>query len=392
MSTAVCVTPSFSLQAVCVDYDVREGTDRAPADRGLAVSPSFTKQRPQRRSIQTSARRDTDPRPEDLNGPLCFQDGLRGTLYPGPHGPSLGADFADLGVNFPSLDGSGPVASFDSWDANLQQFSSPSLNSLAAPSAGVAPPLSTAPSVTDGREDSEDADEDQEPSEALSSQLTSLSQRATRARRRLVRPARAPLTVSSPEVNEALEDTNTLIRIVKKITAPDRDNSSLDPTAAYHGLTFSALACHQHLVALFRAICDAIFQCLQSKKEQQQLDQKRRQHSDVGPSSVAQFVMVLQLLMHLINRMDRTLFQNNPSIWHSVGLSGSGYVTPITPNAVNHRTIDPIQLEASAGGSSPPGGLLVLVQDIMGTIPNEHEKLRQVIQKLQTDMEHSELH
>ena len=378
------------MQFVFVYYILRDGTEQVPADRGLAVSPTIVKQRSNRRSVQTSVRRDTDPGPRDLDGTSWFEQGLAGALYPG--GPFLGADFADLAGRFPSVDKSGAVAGFNGWDANLQPFSPTSLNSLAAPSAADAASIFTALSTTDGREDSEDVDDDKDPTDVLSSQLTSLSQRAMRAMRRLVRPGRAPLTVSSPEVNEALEDTNTLIRIMNNITAPDRDDITLDPTTTDYGLAFSALACHQHFVALFRAFCDAIHRCLQSKKEHQQQYHRSRQHSDVGPSSLAQFVMVLQLLMYLINRMDRSLFQNNPSMWHGPRLSTGGHITPVTPNVANYHTIDPIPSEAAAGGSSPHGGLLVLVQDIVGTIPNEHEKLRHIIQKLQTEMEHSELH
>ncbi|MCJ1287777.1 hypothetical protein MMC26_007129 [Xylographa opegraphella] len=293
---------------------------------------------------------------------------------------------------FPGVGESGAVAGFNGWDRNLQPLSPTSLNCLTVPSAADAVPISTAPSTTDGREDSEDVDDDKSSTDGLFPQLTFLSQRATRAMRRLVRPGRAPLTVSSPEVNEALENTNTLIRIINNIITPHRDDITLDPTTTDKGLAFSALACHQHLVALFRAICDAIRCCLQSKKDYQQQHHRSRQNSGVGPSSVAQFVMVLQLLMHLINRMDRSLFQNNPSAWHDAGLFNGGHSTPVTPDMAHHSTIDPIQSDVTAGDSSPHGGLLVLVQDIVGTIPNQHEKLRQVIQKLQAEMEHSELH
>ncbi|KAJ5919849.1 fungal zn(2)-Cys(6) binuclear cluster domain-containing protein [Penicillium verhagenii] len=275
---------------------------------------------------------------------------------------------AEILSQFPGVDETGAIAGFNANEALV----------------------STATPITDYDHDSEYLD-DEDPPDALSSQLTSLSQRARQAMRRLVRPGRMPLTVSSPEVKEALEDTNTLIRIMKYITTPDRDEKTLDPTITDCGLAFSALACHQHLVALFRAICDAIHRCLQSKDETQQQDHLSRQQGDVGPFSVAQFVMVLQLLMHLINRMDRSLLQNNPSICQGAPLFASGYITPVTPNGPNRNSMDVLQPEAAVGGSSP-GGLLVLVRDIVGTIPNEHEKLRQVIQTLQTEMEHSELH
>jgi hypothetical protein len=100
--------------------------------------------------------------------------------------------------------------------------------------------------------------------------------------------------------------------------------------------------------------------------------------------------MVLQLLMHLINRMDRSLFQNGLSIRHDS--MSSGYITPVTPSMMSPFTIDPLQTELSSGTTSPQFGLLVLVQDVVGTVNNEHEKLRQSIQQLQTEMELSELH
>lgn len=308
-------------------------------------------------------------------------------------GPFLGADLGDLVGQFSGVDESGAVANFNGWDANLQSFSPNLFSSLAATVAPNTGPISTAPSTTDGGHDSEEIEDNRDPDDAISSQLTSLGQRARRAMRRLVLPDRTPLTVSSPEVNEALEDTNTLIRIMNKITASDCDDITLHPTTTDYSLAFSALACHQHLVALFRAICDSIYRCLQSQKEPRQRHHRTAQNRDVGPSSVAQFVMVLQLLMHLINRMDRSLFQSNPSMRrHGTRVSTGSHLAPVTPNTANHNTPDPTRLQAAAGSSLPPGGLLVLVQDIVETIPNEHEKLRQVIQKLQTEMEHSELH
>ncbi|KAI1736363.1 hypothetical protein F4680DRAFT_469255 [Xylaria scruposa] len=353
------------------------------------VYKSSLKQRPNSRSFR-SIRRDTNPEPKNLNGTSWLDQGIAEALY--PNGSFLGADVASLVCQFPGTDGTRAVAGFEGWDANLQPFSPTSLNSLAAPSGADAALASTTPSTTDDCDDSEDGDDDKGPTDAVSSQLTSLSQRATRAIRQLERPGRAPLTVSSPEVNVALEDTNALLRIITIITTPDRDDAPFDSATTNYGLAFLALACHQHLVALFRAICDAIHRCLQSKKEKQQQDGWNGQHGDVGPSSVAQFVMVLQLLMHLINRIDRSLFQDKSLMWHGVRLSTGGNITPITPDMANGNTIDPILSETARGGSSPQGGLLVLVHDIVGKIPNEHDKLRRLIQELQTEMEHSEHH
>lgn len=274
---------------------------------------------------------------------------------------------------FPSVDGIGAVGGFDGWPEPL--LPAP-FSSLEASIGEKAESASTAPSTSDGRDAPENSqtmeDDDQDPAGALSWQLMSLSQRAKRTVRRLASAGHGPLTVSSPEVSEALEDTNTLLRIINTIT--------LEPSRANNCLPFLALACHQHLIAMFQAICDAIHRCLQSKNEQQQ--------QTLGPSSVAQFVMVLQLLVHLINRMDRSLFSSNQPL--GAGVPTSGYITPVTSEMADHHALVPKQSEAAAGVSSAPApvGLLVLVQDIMGTIPKEHENLRKVIQQLQTEMEH----
>lgn len=223
---------------------------------------------------------------------------------------------------------------------------------------------------------------------ALSSQLVALSQRATRAMRRLVHRGEAPLTVSSPEVNGALEDTNTLIRIINDIATLDNERGEAVNTSAAtttnSAVPFLAITCHQHLVALFRAICDAIYRCQKEKDEHYELQDQQPnrggQYSAIGPSSVAQFVMVLQLLMHLINRIDRSLFQSHSSILHGAKSSTGDQIIPATSRAS-------IPSQAAAGGSSPNGGLLILVEDLVRAIPNEHEKLRQAIQKLQTEIE-----
>lgn len=360
----------------------------------------IVKQRSNSRSIQTSVRGDADSRPENSRGSgmSWLEQGLPEALYsPGPYS---GADMAHLLDQLHGVNEGRAVVGLNGWDVNLQPFSPTSTNPLAALSATDAAvdmgPICTAPaaSAADSHEDSGSDDDEVEdgiePTNGLSSQLTSLSQRTARAIQRLVRLDRVPLMVSSPEVSEALENTNTLIRIITKVAASGHDGDALDPTTTNCGLAFSALACHQQILALFRAICDAIHGCLLSNKEQEQ----RQQRSDVGPSLVAQFVMVLQLLMHLINRIDRSLFQSTSSIWHGTELStGGGNVAPGTPGPGKCDSTGLIQSSAAAGGSpSSQGGLLVLVYDIVDTIPKEHEKLRQVIRSLQKEMEHSELH
>jgi hypothetical protein len=329
-------------------------------------------------------------------------------------------DASWFGNNFPTTAGLDENAvAFNhvdsSWDESLQSLLTPAtfFNSLSAvPDLAPVTTTSVAPSTTlsrpescdgiigDDDDDNNNNDNDKDTSAALFSQLISLSQRAKQGIRRLARPGQTPLTVSSPEVNEALENTNALIRIMNSIAAPmsdpDGDGVNINPiginsTNTDHGLAFLALACHQHLVALFRAICDAVCRCLQYREEP-----RNRQYnsSAIGPSSVAQFIMVLQLLVHLINRIDRSLAASqsqNKTSPSSMSLGAPGNGNNILISA-GHHDYDRLMSETATDGSSPPGGLLVLVKEIVGTIPNEHEKLRQVIQKLQTEIEHLDFH
>jgi hypothetical protein len=292
---------------------------------------------------------------------------------------------------------------FNGWEDNLPLSPPATTTSLsnARAAAPYMPDVAHSGPGTDicNREDSEDVDDnklDDAPEDlalALSAQLVALSQRTMRAVRRLVHPEGAYLTVSSPEINAVMEDTNTLIRAINSITAPYRELSdndmifNCDATTSNTALPFLALTCHQHLVALFHAICDSINRCQKEQKElYQQLQhqyhspiQRSRQNSDMGPSSIAQFVMVLQLLMHLINRIDRSILQNPPSIRHGSRPS-TGNISPVMSSNL-------ILPQIAAEGSSPHGGLLNLVHNSVRTIPDEHEKLRQVIQKLQTELE-----
>ncbi|KAL4968125.1 Zn(II)2Cys6 transcription factor domain-containing protein [Aspergillus stella-maris] len=356
------------------------------------------KQRSTRHAAQPSLHRSNNPSHDHT----WFDQGLNVTDFNKP-----------ISTPFPGLESVNP------WDASLQSLLTPStfFNPLSAAS-DLAPvtiqpenyfPQSTtrsqpesSDSLIDEYDDDDDDDDndndtdnDRATSTSLFSQLTSLSKRTRKAKRRLTRPDQIPLTVSSPEVNEALESTNALLRIMNNIAAPitqcditlDTNRSTSD-----QGLAFLALACHQQLVALFRAICDAVRRWLQHRDDECRNRQRSNSgsssscSSDIGPSSVAQFIMVLQLLIHLINRMDRSLpasrvqNQHNPSLmWPSEeDISSSS----------SHSHCDPLLPETIASGSPTPGGLLVLVKDIVGTIPHEHENLRQIIQKLQTEMEH----
>ncbi|KAF2122759.1 hypothetical protein BDV96DRAFT_681399 [Lophiotrema nucula] len=223
--------------------------------------------------------------------------------------------------------------------------------------------------------------------DTLTGQLMALSTQVTRATRQLdCTGSITPLTVNSSVVNEAFEATNTLVRIINSIPLANSTSASSHPLPHDEnepksntdcGLIFLVLASHQHVLALFRGICDSIQRSLGSMapgSEQQQ----QALHGD-GASS-AQFVMVLQLVIHLINRVCRTLRIGSRSA------AGSGADDQATGIALLH----PYELTFGLEGRDESGGsqcVINLAQDMLRTLPDEHVKLRQVIQGLQTRME-----
>lgn len=344
-----------------------------------------------------------DADPQTLVGPSWFGQGLFCQAASG----SLGPDYDDLAGQFADLDG----AEFNGWDGNLDiipSLSMSSLNTLAAPAAMVSQDISPTKDHHDNNhiqepeaDDDDDSDNshDQDAVQELSLQLTAISQRATRAKRRLHRAGCPPPTVSSPEVNEAFEDTNNLLRIANNITnacAHLCDEASSNSITPDYGLVFSALASHQHLLALFKAICHLIQRYLESMtsaNQHRQQQQQRLHDGDIGPSSVAQFVMVLQLLTHLINRMDRNLAQVNGPHGHGLETSLGGQATPITPSTGYQDIVQSMLIHRgdknNTTGSSQ--SLPIIGQVVLGAIPDEHKRLRQVIQELQTRIERSEI-
>ena len=212
-----------------------------------------------------------------------------------------------------------------------------------------------------------------EGKETLTGQLMSLSYRATGATRELeCAVITAPLTVNSPVVNEAFEAANTLVRIINSIPPANstyglsqplshEENERSPPTE--YSVIFLALAAHQHVLALFRAICDSIQRSLGGIVQGNEPHQQPLHGA--GPSS-AQFVMVLQLITHLINRICRSLRMGN------------------------RRNADPHELtfEPEAGGDTCSSqGIVDSAQVMLKTLPDEHVKLRQVIQELQAYIE-----
>ncbi|KAH8711973.1 hypothetical protein GQ44DRAFT_714027 [Phaeosphaeriaceae sp. PMI808] len=197
-----------------------------------------------------------------------------------------------------------------------------------------------------------------------------LSNRAIGATRELeyaVIPA--PLTVNSPVVNEAFEAANALVRIINSIPLADSTYGSSQPLSherqlnSEYSLIFMALASHQHVLALFRAICDSINRSLGSIPQE---TEPQHQTLHGAGSSSAQFIMVLQLIIHLINRIGRSLRMGN------------------------RRSTDQHMPAFESEGSEESGSLQGVVdsaQVMLRTLPDGHVKLSEIIQGLQVCIE-----
>ena len=265
--------------------------------------------------------------------------------------------------------------------------------------SGVPSPSSSTPKPEAGDENILAADSLQ----GLTLQATALSAQAVSATRLLLRPDSAPPTVSSAHVNEAFEGTRTLVRIIKNIVGMASPGDSGDELEAARsdggcrvadigGLVLTTLACHQHLLAFFRAMYDSIERCVKSVA-----DEKRplgsgggsSLHGDAlhgnGPPSTAQFTMVLQLLMHLINRLDRCLSPARPSSPVSSSLT-SAY-----SGASGGDDLDLFLMRQGAEDIMPNTvGMLSLAQALVRAMPDDHLRLRRTILQLQARMERLE--
>lgn len=352
------------------------------------LSSYIVKQRSNRSgSMQSSMQIEDSTKPHQIDDPSWLSQDLAACFYPNP--PGSVPEVTDLHSAFTGVDEGEPITVFTAWDTGLPLVSE--MNSLIAPpSTSSIPGLdgdvltsSTGPSTTYRGDDSDDSDDNQQSNddddqrsggENPSYQLTAMCQKTSRAMRRLVRPGCQSLTVSSPDINQAFEATTTLIRIINSITSNTPEGQTFD--TSNYGLVFMTLASHQHLVALFRAICDAIDRSLESMTLTGQHQQKQHRGLHQGESaspSVAHFVMILQLLLHLINRMDRCMQIQQPS-------------------RLDTNMFQPLPQNDIVMGSLPQQSLPVLAQSIVTQLPTEHEALRQVIRTLQNKMENADLH
>lgn len=222
--------------------------------------------------------------------------------------------------------------------------------------------------------------------EGMIGQITSISSRATRATMQLhcrIASCNLPLMVHSPEVNEAFENANTLIQILNNIndtnfnlSLPDcrsiTDRIDVEQTFRC-GLILLALASHHHVFTLFRMICASIRQSIglgsPGQKTQHLEPTKSRDEA-----SYAQFVMILRLILHLLNRLSRSL--NLEMVGRAEGNAVS-QLQQMTPEVEGEQVCC----------DSHKSSYIDAAQSMLRKVPDEHLKMKEIIRRLQVNME-----
>ncbi|KAF4952469.1 hypothetical protein FGADI_6703 [Fusarium gaditjirri] len=214
----------------------------------------------------------------------------------------------------------------------------------------------------------------------LTSQAMAVSTKTISATSALLHPSSSPPTVSSQYVNQAVDGTRSLVRIINTISiniSREKDENTPEglPDCGIGGLVLTALACQQHLLDLFKAICKSIEQCIDVKSRGKIAFETNHGTSllgDPAPSS-AQFTMVLQLLVHLINRLDRCLFTSTQTTPSPTTYQG------VMDQMRTEKGVD----ESGSDRTSIPG----FAQGSITGLPQEHNRLRQIISQLQGQMD-----
>ncbi|KAJ5290757.1 hypothetical protein N7478_000008 [Penicillium angulare] len=219
-----------------------------------------------------------------------------------------------------------------------------------------------------------------EGKETLAEQLMKITNRAMGATRELECAVNTTsLTVNSPPVNEMFEAANALVQIINSLTLADSTDSSLRsssrdgsdgndrqlPTEYYP--IFLALDSYQRVLSLFHAVCDFIKRSLGSITRGTELQQQTLHGAG---SSSAQFIMVLQLMIHLLNRIGRSLRMGN------------------------RENIDHHELIFAPDGGGERGcsdSIVDCAQGMLKMLPDEHVKLLKAIRELQACIEESVL-
>ncbi|PNP73394.1 hypothetical protein FNYG_13292 [Fusarium nygamai] len=214
----------------------------------------------------------------------------------------------------------------------------------------------------------------------VTSQVMAVSTKTISATIALLHPGSAPPTVSSQYVNQAFDGTRTLVRIISTISMiisreKDENLSGGVSSSGIGGLALTTLACQQHLLGLFEAICKSIEHCIDEKSREKTAFEISHSSSLIGdpaPSS-AQFTMVLQLLVHLLNRLDRCLFAGVQTVPSPNTCQGVMDLTPIEKNAD----------ELGSDRTSIPG----FARGSITRLSQEYHRLRQTISQLQGQMD-----
>ncbi|KAJ3496497.1 hypothetical protein NLG97_g2621 [Lecanicillium saksenae] len=220
--------------------------------------------------------------------------------------------------------------------------------------------------------------------QALQQQVIELNTEIVSATNHQLQPDSTPPSISSFSVNGAVEGTRGLLRITNSslltVSSVTRHDGPQDAAGIIDrgimdmgGLTMMIFSCHQHLLSLFSVLCCSIEQTLESMAiEDRNLHSNRGYVLQAGAiPSVAQFTMVLQLLVHLVNRLDRVFV-----------------ATRLSCQSVSVSSLEPTLADQQVGPSARiSADITSAAQIILQTIPDIHVRIRQTILQLQDRLE-----
>ncbi|KAI1824105.1 hypothetical protein F4861DRAFT_276773 [Xylaria intraflava] len=204
--------------------------------------------------------------------------------------------------------------------------------------------------------------------------LSELSLRINRSTQLLsTRAFDAPLSTNSPLIDNFFGVTNSLVHIIDGIASPAPGSNSESNDYWEVGVALLVLSCHQQLLAAFEQVYAKIHHRLVREKSSftrhpiwatSNSHENGITHSDLydrrtlSSSTIAQSVMVVKLLKHLIRRLDNALapIANCPRLQIPPENGSGRRAKPGAPLALSLSTnLHPHSSALPSGSTSSPG-------------------------------------
>lgn len=225
--------------------------------------------------------------------------------------------------------------------------------------------------------------------EAWVEQLSKLNIRILCCARSIVNHESAPLTSSSPELEDIFESTASLINIIQRVCqSSDATARSIISGGFDRGLGFLILAVHKRLLHVFSAVCTSVRRIV------------RGADSCAGSRpSMTQLLMVMQLLIHLLSQLDRAFAEENLTSSRGDREDSVGDLLVYNSGQLGQIGFDFLKSPENMVADWPDGNNQMpgmhrtsdVAKTLMTEIGEQHDILRQEIESVKEDIESSTL-